>query len=127
MTRRRQVLLIACGTASVGVGVIGAFVPLLPTTPFLLLAAYLFGRSSERLYRLLLGNRLIGEYLRLYYEGRCMSRRHKVVTLALLWIALASTAALVAESWWLRGVLGSVGLAVTAHVLMLPTEKRSTG
>ncbi len=127
MTRPKQVLLITCGTVSVGVGVVGVFVPLLPTTPFLLLAAYLFGRSSEHLYRLLLGNRLIGDYLKRYYEGHCMSRRHKVMTLALLWVALASTAVLVAESWWLRAVLGSVGLAVTAHILMLPTEKKSAG
>ena len=127
MSRPKQVLLIACGTVSVGVGIVGVFVPLLPTTPFLLLAAYFFARSSERLYRWLLRNRVIGEYLKRYYEGHCMSRRHKVMTLALLWVALASTAALVAESWWLRAVLGGVGLAVTTHILMLPTEKRSTG
>ncbi len=127
MTRPKRVLLIACGTASVGVGAIGIFVPILPTTPFLLLAAYLFARSSEHMYRWLLGNRMIGEYLRRYYEGRCMSRLHKVLTLALLWLVLASTAAFVVGSWRVRGVLGVVGAAVTVHILMLPRERDATG
>ena len=122
MTRPKQFLLIAGGTASVGIGVVGAFLPILPTTPFLLLAAYLFARSSECLYGLLLGNRLVGDYLRRYYEGRCMSRRHKAVTLVLLWSVLASTAGLAVGSWWLRGGLGAIGVAVTTHLLMLPGE-----
>ena len=122
MTRPKQLLFIAGGTASVGIGVVGAFLPILPTTPFLLLAAYLFARSSERLYEWLLGNRLVGDYLRRYYEGRCMSRRHKAVTLVLLWSVLASTAALAAGSWWMRGGLGAIGVAVTAHLLLLPSE-----
>jgi uncharacterized membrane protein YbaN (DUF454 family) len=126
MTRPKRVLLIACGTASVGVGVVGAFVPILPTTPFLLLAAYLFARSSERLYGWLLGNRVIGDYLRRYYEGRCMSGRHKVLTLSLLWSVLSSTAAVAVGAWWVRGVLGGVGIAVTAHILMLPRERNVT-
>jgi uncharacterized membrane protein YbaN (DUF454 family) len=101
---------------------VGAFVPILPTTPFLLLAAYFFARSSERLYGWLLGNRFVGDYLRRYYEGRRMSRRHKVITLVLLWAVLASTAAWATISWWVRGVLGGVGVAVTAHVLWLAEE-----
>ena len=124
MTRSKRVLIIACGTASVGVGVVGALVPLLPTTPFLLLAAYLFARSSERLYEWLLGNRLVGGYLRRYYEGRCMSGRHKVVTLALLWIALGLSALLAVDAWWVRGILGGVGVAVSLHILMLPRETK---
>ena len=105
----------------------GVLVPLLPATPFLLLTAYLFGRSSERLYGLLFANRLIGDYLKRYYERRCVSRRHKAATLALLWIALASTAPLSTDSWWVGGILGSVDLAVKAYILMLPAEKKTTG
>jgi len=88
----------AGGTASVGTGIVGAFLPILPTTPFLLLAAYLYARSSERLHGRLLGNRLVGDYLRRYYERRSMSRRHKAVTLVLMWSALLSTATLVVGS-----------------------------
>ena len=123
MTRRKRVLLIAVGIASVGIGIVGALLPILPTTPFLLLATYLFARSSERLHRWLLGNRLVGDYLRRYYEGRCMSRRHKAGTLVMLWLALATTALFIADSWLVRGVLGVVGVAVTIHILTLQGER----
>jgi len=122
VTRPKQLLFIAGGTASVGIGVVGAFLPILPTTPFLLLAAYLFARSSEHLYEWLLGNRLVGDYLRRYYERRSMSRRHKAVTLVLLWSVLLSTAVLVVDWWWMRGLLGVVAIGVTTHLLMLSCE-----
>lgn len=125
MTRTKRILLIACGTASVGVGVVGALVPMLPTTPFLLLAAYLYGRSSERVYGRLLENRVIGNYLRQYYEGHCMSVRHKAMTLAFLWLGLVSTVAFAVSSWVTRGILGGVGIAVTVHVSMLPGARRA--
>ena len=125
MTRPKRVLLIAGGTTSVGIGVVGVFLPILPTTPFLLLATYLFARSSERLHRWLLGNRLVGDYLRRYYEGRCMSRRHKAGTLVMLWLALATTALFVVDSWLVRSVLGVVGVAVTIHILTLRGERES--
>ena len=122
MTRPKRLIFIAGGGASVGIGVVGVFLPILPTTPFLLLAAYLFARSSDRLYGWLLGNRFVGSYLRRYYERRAMSRRHKAVTLVLLWSVLLATAGLVVGSWWVRGLLGVVGIGVTTHLLMLPCE-----
>jgi len=123
MTRARTLLLIVGGTISVAVGIVGIFVPLLPTTPFLLLAAFLYARGSQRLYKRLLGNRLIGNYLRRYYERRCMTRRHKLVTLTLLWAVIVLSAALATDSWWARGILGGVAVAVTTHILLLPGER----
>jgi len=123
MTRARTLLLIVGGTISVAVGIVGIFVPLLPTTPFLLLAAFLYARGSKRLYKRLLGNRLIGNYLRRYYERRCMTCRHKLVTLTLLWTVIVLSAALAADSWWARGILGGVAVAVTTHILLLPGER----
>lgn len=110
-----------------GLGMLGVFVPLFPTTPFLLLAAYLYARSSDRLYRGLLSNRLVGDYLHCYDEGRCMTGRHKAVTLGFLWTILAATATLAVGSWWTRGLLGGVGIAVTVHILLLPRERGTAG
>ena len=118
--RAKQVLLIVGGVISVGFGILGAFLPILPTTPFLLLAAFFFARSSDRMYDWLLGNRLIGEYLRRYYEGRGMSRRHKLTTITLLWGVLGISAMVWMGSWWMRAVLSVVGIAVTIHILRLP-------
>jgi uncharacterized protein len=78
-------LLIIVGLAAVGIGTVGIFVPLLPTTPFYLLAAACFFRSSDRLYRWLIGNKWCGPYIRNYREHRAIPRHAKIVALILLW------------------------------------------
>ncbi len=89
--RRAQSLVLAgVGLVCVALGVIGIFVPGLPTTVFLLLAAYLFARSSPRLHARLVENRHLGAYIRMAHERR-MPTRAKVVTLAAMWIGVAAS------------------------------------
>ena len=78
-------LLILVGLAAVGIGTVGIFVPLLPTTPFYLLAAACFFRSSARLYQWLIGNKWCGPYIRNYREHRAIPRHAKIIALVLLW------------------------------------------
>jgi len=127
--RCRRGLLVAAGTLLVGLAVVGAFVPVLPTTPFLLLAAACYARSSERLYRWLFTNRVFGEHLRRYRDGEGLPLSSKIWTLALLWITLGASAVLVvpAHSWWLRVLLLGVGLGVTLHVLRIKTHRVRRG
>lgn len=116
------------GHLSLGLGVAGVFVPLLPTTPFLLLAAFCFARSSERWLRWLMHHRILGSYLRNYREGLAMTRWHKTLTLLLLWTGLGVSAALGVHSLWARLVLVTVGAGVTLHVLWIrtaPPEQRT--
>jgi uncharacterized membrane protein YbaN (DUF454 family) len=122
MRRISRFLLVAGGTLCVGIGIVGIFLPLLPTTPFLLLAAFLYSRGSKRLHGWLLGNRWFGDYLRRYREHRSMTRRHKALTLALLWIAIGLSAGFMAPEWWARLLLAIVAAAVTAHILRLGTD-----
>lgn len=103
------------------VGVIGIVTPLLPTTPFLLLSAACFARSSERLYRWLLGHRWFGPAIRNYRSHRAVTLRSKVSALALLWAAIGYAVLAVAQTWWLRGLLLAIALGVTAHLLHLKT------
>ncbi|MDD5511018.1 MAG: YbaN family protein [Dehalococcoidales bacterium] len=112
-------LFIAAGSISIGVGIIGIFLPLLPTTPFLLLAAYCYGRGSKRLYNRLLRNRLVGDYLRNYLEGKAMSIKAKIYSLSLLWTVIGLTAAFVVDSQVVKIVLLAVGAGVTVHVALL--------
>jgi uncharacterized membrane protein YbaN (DUF454 family) len=118
-----RLILIVCGTLSVGLGVIGIFVPLMPTTVFLLLAAACYARSSERHYQRLVQHPWLGTYIRNSREGGGMSRRHKTVTLLLLWIGIGATAFLSVDAWWLRVLLGGIALAVTVHVARLPLPR----
>jgi uncharacterized membrane protein YbaN (DUF454 family) len=115
-----RVVLIACGTLCVALGVIGIFVPLMPTTVFLLLAAACYARSSETRYRRLLENKWLGHYIRNTHERRGMTRRHKVFTLALLWVGIGATAFFSVHAWWARLLLAAVAVGVTVHVARLP-------
>jgi uncharacterized membrane protein YbaN (DUF454 family) len=118
-----RLILVVFGTLSVGLGVIGIFVPLMPTTVFLLLAAACYARSSERHYQRLVQHPWLGSYIRNSREGGGMSRRHKIVTLALLWIGIGATAVLSVDQWWLRALLGAIAIAVTVHVARLPLPR----
>jgi len=114
-------LLITVGTLSVALGVVGIFVPILPTTPFMLLAAACYARSSDRFLHWLLHNRPFGAYILNYREGRGMPRSTKILTLLALWTTLSISAAFAAEAWWVRLVLLGVGLGVSIHLLKLRT------
>jgi uncharacterized membrane protein YbaN (DUF454 family) len=116
---------IIVGTISIGIGVVGIIVPVLPTTPFLLLAAICYMRGSQRLYNALLCNRFIGSYIRNYLEGRGMSLKMKVWTLCLLWVAIVFTAALATDSLIIRIILAVVLTGVTIHILTVKTAKNN--
>ena len=115
-----KALLIAGGTLSVALGVIGIFLPLMPTTVFLLLAAACYARSSERFYQKLVNHRYLGAYIRNSREGRGMRRRDKVVTLGLLWLSIGATMAWTARGLWLRLLLAAIAVGVTIHVARIP-------
>src|SRR5262245_59374217 len=119
-SRLMRALLIVCGTLCVALGTLGIFLPLLPTTVFLLLAAACYARSSERFYRKLIENRYLGAYIRNHREGRGMRRRDKVLTLVMLWGGIGATSIWSVDALWLRLVLAGIAISVTFHVARLP-------
>jgi uncharacterized membrane protein YbaN (DUF454 family) len=116
-SRLMRGLLIVCGTISLGLGILGIFLPLLPTTVFLLLAAACYARSSERFHRRLVEHPWLGAYIR---QSRGMTTRQKAVTITVLWVSLGATMVWTAEAAWLRALLVAVGVGVTLHVARLP-------
>lgn len=119
-------LLIALGTLCVAMGMVGMFVPILPTTPFLLLAAVCYVRSSRRFYRWLTTNRWFGAYIRNYREGRGIPLKQKVLTLALLWLSIGYAAGFVVAPWWGKLLLVGIAVGVTAHLAAVRTYKPET-
>ncbi len=99
------------------------FLPVLPTTPFLLLAAICYARSSERFYHWLVTNRWCGAYIRNYREGRGIRLKQKVATILLLWLTIGSTAWLATPQWWLRWILLGIAVGVTIHLVKMKTYK----
>jgi uncharacterized membrane protein YbaN (DUF454 family) len=105
----------------VGVGFLGIFLPLLPTTVFLLGAAACFARASPTAHRWLTTNRLFGTYLRNYRERRGATPRAKAISIVTLWAGLAASAYLIGPMLAVDVALGLIGLAVTWHLLRLRT------
>jgi uncharacterized membrane protein YbaN (DUF454 family) len=104
----KKILYIILGTLCVGLGVLGIFLPLMPTTVFLLLAAFFYSRSSDRFYEWLIRNPVFGEYIRNYREGRGMTLRHKVHAITLLWITVGISL------WFLQSLALRILLLVIA-------------
>ena len=117
----RKGLFISAGVLLVGLATAGIFLPLLPTTPFLLLAAACFIRSSDRLYRWLVTHKWFGPYIRNYREHKAITRRAKVVILLLLWGTLGYTAIGVICVLVVRVLLLLVWVGVKLLVLSLKT------
>ena len=116
-------LLIGAGTLSTGLGIIGIFVPILPTTPFLLLAAACYMRSSERFYRWLTSNRIFGDYVKNYIEGRGMPAKIKIFTILLLWLTIGLSITFAVQSLVIRIVLLCVAAGVTTHIALIRKKK----
>lgn len=123
-TGPRRAALLICGTLSLGLGLIGVFVPLLPTTCFLLLAAWCYARSSQRLYNRLLNARLIGPYLQRYRDSRVIPPRVKVAALVMMWITIGY-ALLTYPNLAVRLTLLAIAIGVTIHLQKLPSPPRS--
>ena len=113
-------LIFACGWLSVVLGVLGIFLPVLPTTPFLLLAAACFLRTSPRFYHWLIHHPRLGKYVIYYLDGKGIPRKAKVYTLLTLWTTMSLTMLLV-DSQIVRIILPLIGLSVSIYILRLPT------
>jgi uncharacterized membrane protein YbaN (DUF454 family) len=120
----RRWLFVVLGSIALGLGVIGIFVPLLPTTPFLLIAAACYIRGSERLYIWLIEHRWFGSFIRNYREHRAITLRARIATLVLLWSVMVYTAFWIVAILWLRLSLLAIAAAVSIHILRLKSMPR---
>jgi uncharacterized membrane protein YbaN (DUF454 family) len=114
-------MLISAGMICVGLGALGILLPGLPTTPFLLVAAYCFARSSEHFHDWLLNHRWFGSYVRNFEEGRGMTRPAKATTLLVMWLSFGVTIV-----FFVPVAIGQAGMfllaaAVSIYIMRLPT------
>jgi uncharacterized membrane protein YbaN (DUF454 family) len=123
---KMRILLIIFGTVSLGLGIAGIFLPLLPTTPFLLLTAWCYAKSSLRLHKWLLGHKIFGKYIRDYTLHRSIPLRAKVVSLIILWGTILYSIFFVVDGrFWLQIILFIIAVGVTVHLVRLKTRKQN--
>jgi uncharacterized protein len=118
-----RMMLIAAGLICVGLGALGILLPGLPTTPFLLLAAYCFARSSERFHQWLIHHRWFGSYIRNFEDGRGMTRRAKAGTLLLMWLTIGVTIVFFVPVLWGQIGMFLTSVGVSIYLLRLPTAE----
>jgi len=109
----RKILLLIAGSVSLFLGILGIFIPGLPTTPFMLLTAMLFIRSSPRLYQWLIENKYLGKYILNYQRRKGMTRRQKIYALSLMWIMITISAGFLVNQLFARLIIVAAGIIGT--------------
>ena len=122
-----RILLKIAGTVFLIIGGVGIVLPLLPTTPFLLLAAVCYARSSEKWYNWLLHNRWFGSYVRNWREGKGIPMRTKILSVVFLTITIGYSAAFVVPFVIGKVVLVLIAVCVSVHILSFPTLEPDSG
>ncbi len=115
----QRTLLILAGIVSLVLGVIGAFLPLLPTVPLVLLSGFCFARSSQRMHNWLLNHRLFGQIIRDFEAGNGVARRIKVRAIVLIWLSMGFSCWIM-DRMMVCVILAVIGLAVSFNIWRLP-------
>ena len=113
--------LMFAGTVLVGIGILGIFLPLLPTTVFFLMAAWCYARSSQKFYDWFHHNRYFGKYLKNYREGKGITRSSKISTIVILWCGILYSI-FVTHSLIVHLILLAIAIGVTIHIVVIPTH-----
>lgn len=118
----KKIFLLSLGTISLVLGCLGIFLPLLPTTPFLLLSAFCFSKSSEKFHKALLENKIFGQYIRDYQEKKGVTLKNKIIAISILVISITFSLTKI-SSFHLKLFLILVLFGVSYHILRLKTLK----
>lgn len=118
-----RIILLAGGFIFVGIGILGMFLPLLPTTIFFLLAAWCFARSSVKFYNWLHHNKLFGKYLRSYRLEKGMTLGSKIFSVSFLWTGIILSSMFATDNIYVRMLLLIIAIGVSWHILAIKTIK----
>ena len=120
-----RIFLIIVGCVSLALGILGIFLPMLPTTPFLLLSAAAWVKASPSLYEWLINHKVLGEYIRNYREHRAIPLRVKIISVSLVWLPIGYCIfAVVDEWWWAQVLMFLLATAISWHILSFNTLKK---
>lgn len=119
----KRIILIICGFLSLAIGLVGVAVPILPTTPLVLVSAACFGGSSTRLYNKLLNAKYFGEFVANYKNKTGISKNVKVKSILFLWVTLIISSFIFTKPMILI-ILLIVGISVTLHILLIRAKKK---
>jgi hypothetical protein len=114
------------GLLLVAIGVIGIFLPLLPTTIFLILASICFLKSSPKANEWLRNHKILGGYIDNYQNKTGLTRNAKIANIITLWISISLSAFFLTDVLYIRIILLAIAIGVTIHLVMIKTKKFKT-
>ena len=117
-----RIILISLGTFFLLIGIIGIFIPILPTTPFLLLAAACYAKGSKKFYSWLINNKWFGEYIKNYREKRGIPLSVKIISITILWITIAFSTFIIVSNLLIQIILIIIAVGVTIHIITIKTK-----
>jgi uncharacterized membrane protein YbaN (DUF454 family) len=121
MKKIYKTLLIILGWILVALGFIGIFLPLMPTTIFLVLAAACFARSSDKFYNWLINHPRFGSFIKNYREHRGMPRKAKVIAVTMVILTIGSSALFFTQNIYIRSLLFVIAIGIITYLLSLKT------
>lgn len=119
-----KIILRIVGTISLILGIIGIALPILPTTPFLLLTAFCYLKSAPVWHKRLLQSKHLGPYIKNFQENKCIPLRIKVYSISMLWLTISISAIFFVSLWWVRALLFAIAVGVTIHILSYPSQPK---
>ena len=117
-----KTLYIILGSIALILGTLGVFLPLLPTTPFYLLTAWFYMRSSKKLYSKVMNNKYFGTIVQDFQEDKSISLKTKIIIVSMLWCTILFSAFWAVSAWWIRLILFAIAIGVTVHILSFKTR-----
>lgn len=117
-------IFVGSGTFFLLIGIIGIFIPILPTTPFLLLAAACYARGSEKFYNWLINNKWFGEYIKNYRERKGIPLSVKIISITILWITIAFSTFIIVSNLLIQIILIIIAIVITIHILTIKTKEK---
>ena len=127
ISKLKRTFVFFMGVLSLTLAIIGILIPILPTTPFLLISATCFFKSSKKAYNWLLNNKIFGDFIQNYQEGKGISSKHKKITISILWITIILSIVII-KTLWVSILLPIIAIAVSAHISLLkPKSPKKEG
>ena len=123
-SRSVRLIFFCLGTAFVVGAVAGVVLPVLPTTPLLLVAAACYARSSDRFYGALLGNRIFGPIIDDWHINHCISKRVKATAIFMIAVTIGFSATMVVKHPYLKIMLVVIALGVIGFILSFPSTPK---
>jgi len=119
-----RILWISFGFLMVGMGILGAILPVIPGTIFFIIAAICFAKSSEKFYKLLIHNKYVGPHLQSYLEEKFIPVKTKIIIISSLWISITASAVYVLDVFWQRAIMFLIAIGVTIYIVLHRSKKK---